>query len=466
MDMKRTTLLYLGTALIALSACTTSVPYEKPEMSLPKQWSVNVIKVQNDTPSQARATDWWKSFNNEELDIVITRALANNTGLAASIQKVAQARASLKKTGASLLPSADLSGGASRAHNNPSSGDSTYSSKLSTGVNVSYELDLFGSNRASVEGAAASLEATTYDLEALSLIVIGDVAESYFTLANLRERLDIADKNLKNSKEILRIIDARVREGSESDLELAQQKTSVASAEASRASIEEKIKNAENALAVLLGQIPQTLDIKQNSLKDVIIPDIALVQPSSLLESRPDIRAAEANLKGANADISVAKAAFYPSISLGLSDSLSASGFGDPTATILSLASSLTAPLFSGGELEGSLENATARQKELVQTYHQTVLTSFQEVEDALAAMDAAQKRETFFLTAMENAARAYDISKSRYEAGSIDFQTLLDTQTTLLSSEDSFSQVRLERLKACINLFKAMGGGVDLISE
>ncbi len=453
----------IGSALVVLSACTTSAGYKMPEIRMPEQWRFG--GKEETTPLVKREIDWWKSFENEELNGLIEKALSHNTDLAVGIEQVAQARAMLKKTGAALWPSADLSAGATRRYDNPSSGKSTYSTSLSSGVGISYELDLFGKNRANIESAKESLNATGYNVEALSLVVTGDVVQNYFTLLNLRERLSIADKNLENAKETLRIIRARVREGSEADLELAQQESAVASDEASRVSIDESIKNTENALAVLLGEMPHALDIKGRSLKDIHVPAIALEQPSTLLESRPDIRAAEARLKAANADIAVARAAFYPSLSLGLNDSIVTTGFGDPTATAFSLASALTAPLFRGGELEGALESATAYEKELVQTYYKTVLEAFLEVEEALVALDAAQKREKFMAVSVQNAQRAYDISKARYDAGSIDFQTLLDTQASLLNVEDSFSQTKLDRLSASVDLFKAMGGGVDLLS-
>lgn len=446
----------LPLSILLLTGCALTPDYQRPDVSILLAWS----EIQTQESPSSIAYDWWTSFDSEELNTLMAQALENNTDLRAGLQRIEQARASLKIAGASLLPSINGSAGASRSKSNPAAGKNTYATSLSAGVNASYELDLFGSNHADIAAAEAGYQGSLYDQEALKLSLMGDVATGYFTLMNLRERLAIADNNLSNAREVQRIITARVREGAESDIELAQQKTAVASNEASRASLVEQIKNAENALAVLLGQLPQSLSITRQSLHAIKVPEIAAGQPSELLERRPDLLSAEAGLRAANADIGAARAAFYPSISLGLSDSLSLAGFGDPSATVLSLAASISTPIFSGGALEGGLEQATAKQLELAETYRGSVLTAFQEVEDALAAVKAAQERETALQTAMTQSRRAYALSKKRYDAGSIDYQTLLDTQNSQLSAEDSYAQATLARLTAAINLYRTLGGG------
>lgn len=448
----------LSLTTLLLASCAMTPAYERPNISTPTSWSS--VKNSDDSSSAVIAYNWWSAFKSDELNALMDKALEQNTDIRAGVQRIAQARASLKIAGADLLPSVSGSGNASRSKTNPSSGKISYSTALGVGVSASYELDLFGANRAGVSAAEASYQGSLYDQEALRLSLMGDVASSYFTLVNLRERLQIADNNLKNAREVLRIIQSRVNEGAESDLELSQQKSAVASSEATRAGLIEQIQNAENALAVLLGQTPQSLKITRSKLDGLNIPDISTGQPSDLLKRRPDLRSAEANLLAANADIGAARAAFYPSITLGLSDSLSLAGFGDPSSTILSLASSISAPIFQGGRLDGGLEQATARQLELAETYRGLVLTSFQEVEDAMAAIRSAQAQEKARKTAMIQARKAYKLSKSLYEAGSIDYQTLLDTQDTQLSAEDSYAQARLARLNAAVTLYRVLGGG------
>ncbi len=296
--------------------------------------------------------------------------------------------------------------------------------------------------------------------ESLRLVTLGDTAQTYFAILNNRERLRLNQESLDNVKEVLRIIEARYEAGAVSALELSQQKSALATAEAARAALEQQESVARNSLAVLLGKAPQGFNVNHQSLTDLTIPSINPGQPSQLLERRPDIRAAEAALIAANANIGVARAAFFPSVTLGLNSNWSTLAFGDPLTSAISLASSLSAPIFQGGRLEGGLEQATARQKELVETYRKTVLTAFQEVEDAMVAVDTAQTREARLQEAMDEARTAYTLSQNLYEAGATDFQTLLNAQSTYLSAQDNFAQVRLARLSAAIDLFKALGGG------
>lgn len=448
--MKRTLIL----ALLAASfpaGCSMTPDYTQPEVSAPAAFSSGTAQA---TPIHQ---DWWANFGSVELDMLMDQAIARNNDIQAGIYRVQQARANLKIAGADLMPAVDGSAGAGRIFSrHPNSARSS----VDAGIEINYELDLFGGNRANAEAARANLAGTQYGQDALNLVVMGDVARSYFTLLHLRERLKIADDNLANAREVLRIIQARFDAGSVSALDLSQQKSSVANSEASRASLVQSAANAENALAVLVGQAPTTLQVAGNSLTSMTIPNIAPGQPSALLQRRPDIRAAEADLVAANANIGAARAALFPSVNLGSGLSTAAAGFGNPATTAMALAASLAVPIFNGGRLEGGVENATARQKERAEIYRKTVLVSFQETEDALAAVKASESRERSFALALTEARKAYDLSRQQYDAGAIDFQTLLDTQNALLNAQDGYAQTRLERLSAAIDLYKALGGG------
>ncbi len=453
--MKKILLLFIVAPALFISGCSFVPAYERPMVETPPAWGEAGVQTNVDI-----AADWWESFSSPELNALMARGLENNTDLLAGVQRVEQARAALKIAGATLLPSAGLSGGAERSQTVRTQGRNSGATFLQAGVDVSYELDLFGANRAEVEAAEAGLDNSIYNQGALELAIMGDVATGYFTLASLRERLAIADSNLDISREVLRIITARVREGAESEIDLAQQRTAVASTEAARAVISERIKNAENALAVLLGAPPQTITVERENLDGVNVPEIAPGQPSELLERRPDLLAAEASLIAANANIGAARSAFFPSISLGVGDFISTTGFGDPATMVLTLAASIAQPIFQGGSLEGGLDLATAEQLELAQLYLGSVLTAFQEVEDALAAVRYAREREIALQTAVEQAERAYELSIRRYDAGAIDFQTLLNTQNAQLVTQDEYAQAKLARLTAAVNLYRALGGG------
>ncbi|MCB1538842.1 MAG: TolC family protein, partial [Alphaproteobacteria bacterium] len=239
-------LLALMLATTFLSACAATPAFKRPDVAAPAAFT----GTQGQTPTAINAA-WWQNFGSDELDQLMTEALAQNTDIRAGVHRVEQARADLKIAGANLLPSIGASAGAGRNFQNNPSAQST---NLSLGANISYELDLFGGNKAGVSAARANLAQTQYGEDALKLVVMGDVAKGYFTFVNLRERLAIADDNLKNAREVMRIVQARYDAGAVSALDVAEQKTVVSSREASRAALQSQLTQAGDALAVLLGR--------------------------------------------------------------------------------------------------------------------------------------------------------------------------------------------------------------------
>lgn len=438
-----------------LSGCSLIPDYERPSMDTPAGWSDADAK----DPTYI-AKNWWAGFDSAELNTLMDQALRQNNDLGVAIARVEQARGLARAAGAPLLPSVDATGSAGWESVNPGQGSTTSDSVGNAGLSIGYELDLFGKNRAQSKSAQKDLESAGFSRDATALIVMGDVAKGYFNVLSLQERLNIADQNLESARDLLRIVQARFDAGATTQLDVAQQKSDLATSEANRAAVEKQMKLARSALAVLVGLPPQSLVVTGTDLRNLAIPQIAPGQPSRLVERRPDIRAAEASLEGANADIGAARAAFFPDVTLGLGWSIAASPIGDPATTTLSILSSAVAPIFSGGLLEGNLAYSKARKTELAETYRKTVLTSFKDVEDALAGVKAAQQRETSLQTALTESRRAYDLSKQQYDVGSIDFQNLLDTRRSMLSTEDSYVQTKNERLAAAVDLYKALGGG------
>lgn len=454
MNLKHLTTLSLMTVL--LSSCSMIPDYHKPQIQTPARWMMDA----KDAEGKEIPTNWWILFGDENLNSLITESSQQNLDLKAGIERINQSRAALKIAGASLLPSADASLSAGKTRSNPATGDTSTTTNLSGGLSIAYDLDLFGANRAERESARADLKATEFTQKALELATYTDVSEAYFNLLLTRERVKIAHDNLKNSRELLRIIEARVKAGVDSNLELSQQRVAVANSEAALATLTQSETVYSNALALLLGRTPESFPALSSSISTIANPIIAVGQPSTLLERRPDIASAEQSLVAANADIGIARAAYYPSVTLGLTATATGTGLNDPLGTAVGLASSLAAPIFAGGRLEGGVELATARQKELIATYQKTVLTAFGEVENALAAVRTSSDRETSLRTAMDEAQKAYDISRKRYEVGTIDFATLLDTQASLLTTQDGYAQAVKSRLSASLDLIKALGGG------
>ena len=197
--------------------------------------------------------------------------------------------------------------------------------------------------------------------------------------------------------------------------------------------------------------------VETAQLASLKMPQVNLTPPSTLLTARPDIQSAEAGLRGANADIGVARAAFFPSLTLS-ADTVIAAGFGNPAAAASSLASSLLAPIFTGGRLTGNLQSVTARQKELAAQYQKTVLVAFQEVEDALAALKSNNEQAALSVESVKESQNAYDIAKARFDAGAIDYLTLLETQRSLYQAQDSQIAINQGQLVAYVQLRKALG--------
>ena len=433
---------------LALSACSLAPKYQRPEMALP----TGRTSVAGVGATQQNTTLFWQEFGSADLNRLIDTALAQNLDLEAALHRIEQARAQAKSAAAPLYPSASASGSASRTFQ-----DQRDTTSVRGGGSISYEVDLWGKNRNAAKSADYRINASEFDREVLRLVVTSDATNFYAQILSLNDRIRIAEFNLKNAEEILRIIEARFGQGSVSGLEVSQQRVAVNGFRSALASLIEQRTTTANALAILLGLAPQNFSAPTAELATLSMPPVNLTPPATLLTARPDIESAEAGLLSANADIGVARAAFFPSLTLGLDTAISA-GFGGPAAAATSIASSLLAPIFTGGRLTGNLENVTARQKELAVQYRQIVLLAFQEVEDALAALKSNNDRAVLARTTVAESQIAYDIAKARFDAGAIDYLNLLDAQRTLFLAQDSQISINQGQLAAFVQLRKAMG--------
>jgi multidrug efflux system outer membrane protein len=457
----RAALLTLSSALLV--GCTMAPVHQRP--ALPE-----VIKFQNavlagDTAEQISA-DWWKKFGSKELDALMAEALKSNLDLKMTFERIAQARAQARIAGAPLFPRLDADGTTTLSRAKASGATLGSTSKNYHGVlTSSYEVDLFGKNRSGLNAAEEGLRSVQYGSEVTRLAIQAEVASVYFQTLTLKDRTDIAQKNLAAARDILQLVETQYKLGAKSALELAQQRTAVAILESSLPVLEQQYLAARNALAVLLGRAPENLVLSGSTLADLHLPEISPDLPSKLLTRRPDILAAEANLRAAEANVGVARAKFLPSFNLTASAAISGIISGG-SETLLSLTAGVVAPIFSGGQLEGQLNLAKARQRELVAAYVKTVLISLEETEDSLATVRTSKTNEESLATAARESTRAYELSMVRYRAGASDYFTLLDTQRTQLDAQDRLAQAQLSRFNAAISLFKALGGGWQENSE
>jgi NodT family efflux transporter outer membrane factor (OMF) lipoprotein len=436
-----------------LAGCAVSTPYQRPEVPMPAEWNTDAIKA-----GFMLTSDWWKQFGNAELNQLMDQALAANHDLAAAVSRIAQSRAAAGGVAANRYPSVGVSGSATKTRGNQDSGNvNSQSSQLA--ANVSYELDLWGGKAAEREAAGARVNSSVYDRDAVALVLQADVASNYFQTLALKDRLVITRKNLEAARKVLALVETRYSKGANTGLEVSQQRTAVLNIEAQVPQLEQELLATQTALAVLLGQTPQSFSVKGESLNGLNVPLVSAYQPPELLERRPDIKKAEAQLVAANADIGAARAALYPRLTLGAS-AIAGGVLTSGSSVITSLIASLTQTIFDGGKLQSQVQQSQARKTELVAQYLQSVLTGLKEAQDGLGLVASSESRQELLRKAALEAQEAYRIANVRYTAGSQDLLTLLDSQRTQLQAEDSRVQAELARLTATVGLYKALGGG------
>lgn len=451
---------FAASLLLTVSACALTPDTRGPQAPVPAGWRTVAAPV----PAEAPSAEWWRAFGSDELVRLQAEARRNNPDLEAAVSRIAQAAADVRAAGASLLPS--IGGGVSASRSGRSDGDrflSSWGSSYEAALDASYEVDFWGRNRASVDAARARAASSRFDRDTIALTLAGDVATTWLQYAALGDQIATARGTLETARRILEVVEARGRLGAISPLELAQQRGAVASLEASIPDLERQRAVTLNGLALLVGEPPSAFTVEADGLDAVKLPSPAPGLPSELLTRRPDIARVEAQLAAASADITVARAAFYPSIRLtaaGGTGSAALSDLFQPAGFFANLAAGLTQPIFEGGRLEADLERNRARYAELEANYRAAVLAAFTDVEDALAAADFLTEVEEAQARAAEQAREAYRLAEIQYRAGAIDLLTVLDTQRSVFSAEDTLIRTRLARLNAAVALYRALGGG------
>lgn len=330
-----------------------------------------------------------------------------------------------------------------------------------TALTASYELDFWGKNAAARDSARLGLQATALDRDTLELSLTSSVADTYLSALAAREQARIATLNLENAEKILKLVRTRFQAGSSTALELAQQESLVASQQRQLPLYQQEARDAQITLATLLGVPVQALALADQPFDQLSGPSIAAGIPSQLLTRRPDIAGAEARLAAAQADVSVARAALFPTVSLTASLAT-----GDRKAIDLlrnpafNLGAGLTAPIFNNGALRAERDRAIARQDELLEAYRSVLITSFGEVEKALNNVDGLDRQTRWQNEELAQAQRAFDLAENRYRAGAEDLLSVLEAQRSLFTAQSERVRLREARLQASVALYKALGGG------
>jgi len=382
---------------------------------------------------------------------------------------VRQADALVRVNGAPLLPSLDAAGAASRQRvRQPAAGSLLYN-EFSAQLSTSYELDFWGKNRARRAAAVANAQGSRYDRTTVALTTEAGVASTYFSVLELSERVAIAQANLQSASMTLEGIKLQQTAGVATALDVAQQETVVATLSAAIPPLEDARQHALDALAILVGRVPQGFAVSSTSLAQLSEPVIDPGLPSELLQRRPDVAEAEAQLRAAHADIVAARAAFFPSIELTGAGGFESTAFQtlfQPGSSVYQIAAGLTQPIFHGGAVLGQYQFSKARYSELVADYHKAVISAFANTEDALSAARSTQTQLERETVAVAKAQRAYEIAQTQMHAGTVNILTVLNTETALFAAQDALAQVRYARLAALVELYKSLGGGWDSNKE
>ena len=462
--MKLRNALILSCALLA--ACTVGDDYKRPQAPAPQAWT-------NGTTTQAWPdAEWWKQFHSDELNTLVQQALANNYDIKAAMARVRQADAQLQISGATLFPSVDLDANTQRAqtgsttrNNNQNSNSRFVSNSNSVGATASYELDFWGKNRSTIAANQAALHFSQYDQQAVQMTVVTSVANTYFDLLATKTRLAAAEGNLAAAERLLQSLKNKYTNGVASSLDVAQQENVVATERATLPSLALQVQQDQNALAVLVGTLPQGFDANtsKTNLSNISAPEIQPGLPSGLLERRPDVAEAEANLVEMHENINAARAALFPDITLTVDGGYGSSVLSNmfkPGGEFFTLGAGLTQPLFHAGALSGAVELEKARYDELLQVYQKTVIAAFSDTENNLAASARNAELLAAQQTAAQTAEHAYQLSQQQFQAGIVDISSVLNTQRTMYTAQDNLAQAQLAKLESAVNLYAALGGG------
>jgi outer membrane protein, multidrug efflux system len=457
-------------ALVLISACATRVPQVLTPEVVPTAFTGQVAGSESEVWPQPQ---WWRNFGSTELSELIATAQADNRDLAVAAARVLEAHAQTTIQRSALFPQIGLTAQAQRGSESGSgSGSSaqpTDSLPSSTGnvfglsVAASYELDIWGLQRANLRAASETLKAARFAQQAVALTLTASVANTYFSVLTLRERTAIANEDIKAINSLLDVIKLRVATGKSSHLDLAQEQAQVEAVEAQLPMLEEQELEARVALAVLLGRPPEWFDVREQNPATLRSPSVEPGLPSDLLLRRPDVAQAEANLASAHANLDAARAAFLPQFSLTGNGGYTSTAIGAlirGPSFVWDAGAGLLQTVFDGGKLIGQKNLAAATQQELIASYQGVVLNAYADVETALGQVMNNLKAEEHLRREVDSAREAFGIAQLQYRQGAADLLIVLQAQQTLFAARDQLAQTTLARLQAVVHLYEALGGG------
>ena len=422
--------------------------------------NITTTKAVQTVPANA-LTQWWQRFNDTQLSQLVTQALQANTSIRSAQAALQQSRALRDVKGAGLLPNANASGSAGRSK----SGGNDASNSFRVGLDASWEPDIFGGQRSALNATEADAKAAEASLADVQVSIAAEVALAYIQMRGQQAQLLIARSNLASQQETLQITDWRAQAGLTTSLEVEQARTASEQTGAQIPTLQTSIAKTGHSLAVLTGQRPDALTAQLTNVLPVpqAAGDLAQSIPAQTLRQRPDVRAAEHRISAALARVSAADAARYPSFSISGSLGLSALTLGTLTNTasvVNSLLVGISIPLFDGGAAKAQVLAQEAALEQARASYQSVVLTALKDVEDALVALAGDREKLVHLQNAATAAGNAALLAQQRYSSGLIDFQTVLQTQRSLLTAQDSVASSTTDISADLVRLYKALGGG------
>ena len=475
------------TLLLVVAGCVQGPDYKKPDVAVPAAWDAMATGAPHSGIALSTArlpeANWWREFQNEELNGLIEQALERNHDVRRAASRVLEGRAALMAAGAGLYPQVNVQSQYSRIEISKNTlaglalagGRATPQTFATPGTgfdlwngaaDLSWELDLWGRIRRGMEAASAEASALEQDHRAVALALISDVGQAYFRLRELDEQVVIADKNLAGRKDSLDIIHSRTSVGLASELDVKRAEVLVAESAAQIPEFQRLRAVELHRIEVLTGATPGALSLPSKPLRTVAAqPEIPVGLPSQLLERRPDILQAERTLIAANARIGEARAYFFPALSItgqGGLQSVEFSNWFNGNSRTFTIGPAVTLPIFLGGTNVARLDQAEARYEQMLESYQQTILNAFREVADQLVSIRSRTEQRDRQREQVKASETALELAQIRYREGLVTYLDVLEAERTVLTAETQLVQTERARLTDMVTLFKALGGGWD----
>ncbi len=459
--MKKGCAITLGLVALLVSGCALTPDYERPELNLPAGW-------ERTTAEQDAIANrpWWDIYDDEVLRALIDRALDQNRDLGIALARLQESRYLLNFTRADQFPFLDVFGSAGRGRDSKNINPlADTGNNFGIGANLSFEIDLWRRYSRATEAARAELLASEFGVRNVTISLIAEVANLYFRLQDLSARLEISRRTVEGRAERLEIIQARFDRGIEPEIDVNQAQVQLAVAEASVTRFQRLTAQTEHALRVVLGEFPGRVPVGPRIDFSGVPLSVPAGLPSELLKRRPDVQEAEQFLVAETAEIGVAQALRFPSLSLTSGISVVATDLTDLNsmdAGQWSLAAGIFQPIFNSGRLKAQKKAQVARAEQAEEVYILTLLEAFREVEDAIVATETFRREFAARTRQVRAAANTLRLSQARYDAGVVDYLEVLDSERTFFDAELRHSQAHRSVLTSFVALYKALGGGWD----